>query len=230
MPGADLVEQRVVEHGTPGDRRPRLDEYAVLVAGRAGGLVAEVGVHLDLVDRRQHPGLLDDPVEVRRLEVRDPDAPGPSVGRELAEGVPRRHEVAVVQHRHRPVDQEQVDTVDAQVGQRLVERTPRVVGSVEGVAQLAREVELLARDPAGGDRLADALLVAVHLRGVDVPVAHLDRLPGDLRRPVRRHLEHPHSELGDRRAVVESQVGDRHAPTLTLTAKTSTSRSGTAGG
>ncbi len=75
-------------------------------------LVGEVGVHLDLVHRRYDAGLLDDPVEVVRLEVRDAHGPGPAVLHELGERAPRGDVVAVVQRRQRPVDEEQVDPVE----------------------------------------------------------------------------------------------------------------------
>ena len=107
-------------------------------------LVGEVGVHLDLVHRRHHAGLLDDPVEVGGLEVGDADRGGAPVLDELREGPPGRHEVAVVQRRQRPVDEEQVDPVQAELGQRLVEGATRVVGPVEAVVELAGDVELVA--------------------------------------------------------------------------------------
>ena len=104
------------------------------------------------------------------------------------------------------MDQEQVDLVEAEVGQGLVEGLARHVGLVEAVVELAGDEQLVARDPGGADRLADALLVAVHLGGVDVPVAGLEGLSGDPRRVLRRDLEHAEAELGDGVAVVQGQV------------------------
>ena len=48
-----------------------------------GGLVGEVGVHLDLVDRGHHVGLLGEPLEVGGLEVRDADGAGAALLLEL---------------------------------------------------------------------------------------------------------------------------------------------------
>ena len=71
----------------------------------------EVRVQLDLVDRRDDLALGGEPLEMSDLEVRDADrARGPGAP-ELLERTPRRHEVAVVERRQRPVDQEQVDVV-----------------------------------------------------------------------------------------------------------------------
>ena len=49
------------------------------------------------------------------LEVRDADRPRTAVRAELLERLPRRDEVAVVERRQRPVDQEQVDVVGSEL-------------------------------------------------------------------------------------------------------------------
>ena len=59
------------------------------------------------------------------LEVRDADRPRPAVLLELLERLPRRHEVAVVERRQRPVDEEQVDVVEAE----LRRASPRTRGA-----------------------------------------------------------------------------------------------------
>jgi hypothetical protein len=101
------------------------------------------------------------------------------------------------------VDQEQVDVVAAQELQREVELAARVVRQVRAVVQLAGHEELVATQARRGDGGADAGLVAVHLGGVDVPVADLDGgLHGRLRLG-RRHLEDPEAELRDGAAVVQ---------------------------
>ena len=117
-------------------------------------------------------------------------------------------EVAVVERGQRPVDEEQVDLVEAERGHGPVEGAARVVGLVEAVVELGGDVELVAGDAGGGDRLADALLVLVHLRGVDVAVADLERLGDDLGGVLRRDLEDAEAELGDLGAVVQGDRGD----------------------
>jgi hypothetical protein len=56
------------------------------------------------------------------LEVGDADRARPPVGLELLERLPRRHVVAVVEGGERPVDEEQVDAVVPERGERAVER------------------------------------------------------------------------------------------------------------
>ena len=146
-------DHRVVEHAALGDRRPRLGGDPVLGVEGPQLVLGEVGVHLDLVDRRDRPSVSS--CSRRRwcgLEVGHPDRPGPAVGVDPLQRLPGLDEVADL--RQRPVDQEQVDVVQPQVGQRLVERLERVVVVVEAVVQLAGDEDLgrveigLARWPA----------------------------------------------------------------------------------
>ena len=146
---------------------------------------------------------------MRDLEVRDADRPRATVGLELLERLPGRDEVAVVERRQRPVDQEQVDVLEAERRQRLVERAAGVVGLVEAVVQLARDVDVTALEPARADRLADTVLVAVHLRRVDVAIAGVERVRHRLRRLGRRDLEHAEPELRNRVAVVQGRFSER---------------------
>src|SRR4051812_18092931 len=86
---------------------------------------------------------------------------------------------------------------------------------MEAIVQLARHVQVSAVKPRRADRLAHALLVAVHLGGVDVAVADLERHAHRARRLLRVDLEHAEAELGDGVAVVEFDVGDAHASCCT---------------
>lgn len=173
-------------------------EFGVVVAERAVGFggdpvlcagldhrgVGEVRVQFDLVDGRFDPGLGDDPFQVRGLEVRNADAAGAPVRNELGDDLPCRDIVALVERRKGPVNEEQVDLINAEVRHRLIDGALDVVGRVVGVGQLAGDVDLLAGEPGVGDRLTDPGLGAVSLGGVDVPVAGLqslaDRLRGSL--------------------------------------------------
>jgi hypothetical protein len=62
--------------------------------------VVEVGVKLDLVDRRYHVARGPEALEVVELEVRDADRQRATVAPELLERLPRRDEVAVVERGH----------------------------------------------------------------------------------------------------------------------------------
>ena len=69
---------------------------------------------------------------------------------------------------------------------------------------LGRDEDLLARDAATPDRRADAPLVAVELRGVDVPVSGLERpLDRVLGLGALVHLPHPEPEHRHPHAVSE---------------------------
>jgi len=107
------------------------------------------------------------------------------------------------------VDQEEVERADVEVRERPVERLARVIRLVEAVVQLAGHEDLVAGQAGGADRLADALLVAVHLGGVEVPVADVQRLGHRLQGVLRRHLEDAEPELRDGRAVIQGQGGNR---------------------
>jgi hypothetical protein len=66
------------------------------------------------------------------------------------------------------VDDEQVDLVDAQRLQGAVEGPEGVVATVVAIVQLAGDEDLVSGQSGRGHCGADALLVAIHLRRVDV--------------------------------------------------------------
>ena len=196
----DRPDRLVVGDPAPRDRRPRLGGDAVARVGGAGRLVGEVGVHLDLVHRRYHAGLVDDPVEVGGLEVRDTDrsvVPPPSRSstrvRQVETKSPSYRVGSGQWMRNRSTWSSPSLSSDSG------ERAARVVGAVEAVVELGGDVELVARDAGGLDRGPDLGLVAVHLGGVDVAVAHLERLLDGPLRLLGRHQEDAEAELGDLR-------------------------------
>src|SRR5882757_1802075 len=75
------------------------------------------------------------------------------------------------------------------------------------VVQLGGDEHLITGQAGFRDGLADTLLVAVTLGGVDVPVAGLEGLQHGLRGLIRWDLEDPEAELRDVNAVVQSDVG-----------------------
>src|SRR5690606_2801597 len=84
----------------------------------------------------------------------------------------------------------------------------RLVVTLPVVPDLGRDVQLLAGYAGLGDRLADALLVAVERGRVDAAIAGLDRLPDRLTDLVGRHLEHAEAELRDAGSVVQRHAGN----------------------
>src|SRR3712207_2057632 len=85
----------------------------------------------------------------------------------------------------------------------------RSAGLVGTVAQLAGYEDVAAVEAGGADGLAHLLLVAVHLRGVDVPVADLEGFAHRLRGVLGLDLEDPETELRDGVAVVKGNARDR---------------------
>ena len=97
----------------------------MLVVEREQLGLPEVGVDLDLVDRRHHLGLDQQPVEVRRHEVGDADRAHLAVGVQRLQrlvGVDGQLELAG----QRLVQDQQVDLVDAELAGGLVEGVQRL--------------------------------------------------------------------------------------------------------
>src|SRR5215510_12906549 len=99
----------------------------------------------------------------------------------------------------------------------LVERMADVVRAMLGVAELCRDVDLIAGYPGFSQCKSHAHFVRVHLRGVDVAIANLERetdyisrLARVLRRrcTVRGDLQCAKTQLRDRCSVVEGDCGD----------------------
>ena len=127
-----------------------------------------------------------------------------------------RVDVAVL-GRERPVDQVQVEIVEAELvaGSRRT-RAAGVV-AVGVVVQLGGDEQLVARDAGRGDRGADARFVAVHRRGVDRAVAGLERGADGPFGLVGRNLEHAEAEL---RHVVAAVEGDATVGTSAMSRPT----------
>ena len=97
-------------------------------------------MQLYLVNGRHDPGLGDDAIQVGRLEVRHSRGAQPALGHQLRHGFPGRDVVAVIQCGKRPVDQEEIELVKAEVLEGLLEGTPHVVPPVVAVSELACDV------------------------------------------------------------------------------------------
>src|SRR6516225_3320403 len=99
----------------------------------------------------------------------------------------------------------------------LVERMADVVRAMLGVAELCRDVDLIAGYSGFSQCKSHAHFIPVHLRGVDVAIANLERetdyisrLARVLRRrcTVRGDLQCTKTQLRDRCSVVEDDCGD----------------------
>ena len=218
----DLLQNRVVEDVALRDRRPCLGRDAVVGVECPQIVLRQIGVHLDLIHRGHDLGLGEEPLEVVLLKIRHSDGSRLAVGVDLLQRLPCLDEIPDL--RQRPVDQEQVDGVDAQVGERLVGGLECVVVRVESVVELAGDEHLVARDVGPVDALTDLLLVAVHLGRVDVAVADVERGPHRVDRLLRLDLEHTETELRDLDAVVEGDEWDCHGTPFASMELTDTSR------
>ncbi len=130
---------------------------------------------LDLVERGQPPGRALELVELPEVVVADADRPGEPVRLCLQEPLPYVRPCTAAGW---PVDEPEVDAVEAERGETRLERLPLAPGAVG--PQLRRHEDVVRGEAALGDRAADLALVAVHLRRVDAPVAELER-PADRR-------------------------------------------------
>src|SRR3954451_14832604 len=220
----DPHDRGVVEHLPLGDGRPRLGGDAVLGVEGTNLLVGQVRMDLHLVDRRGHAGLAVDAPQVVRLEVRDADRLDPTGLVDRLHGLPGLHEVSDAGQR--PMHEEQVQVPDVEVLERLIEGLQRVVVRVVAVVELAGHEDVVAVDARRPNRLADLLLVAVHLGGVDVSVADLEGRQCRLLGAFRLDLEDTETQLGDLDTVVQRDVwyGGHATPSRRLVEGTVPSR------
>src|SRR3954468_3002613 len=147
----DAGHDRVVEQPVASpERAPRLGDDAVPVVELARLLLREPRVQLDLVDRRHDRRLAEQSLEVRHGEVRHTDRAYAPVCVQLLESPPRVD--VEVTLRSGPVDEVEVDDVEAEPLLAVVERAERGVVAVVGVPDLRRDEDLVTREAAVADR------------------------------------------------------------------------------
>ena len=212
----DLADHRVLEgagvlavavEGDAADRRPGLGEDAVLGAEGLDLGLDEVGVHLDLVDRRDDLGAVEQRGEVVDHEVADADRADLAVGQQRLER-PVGLERPVEGRGQRLVEDQQVDLLDAELAGALLEAVQRLVVAVVGDPDLRLEEHLGAVEARRAHRLADLALVAVGGGGVDVAVAGVERRRDGVAWSPRAGVwKTPRPSAGSVDAVVELQGG-----------------------
>ena len=148
----------------------------------------------------------DEAGEVGDEEVADADRFGPTARVERFEGPPGVDVEVVIGHG--PVNQVQVEVVQAQGFETAAEGALYVAAFMVIVSELRGDENLFPWDPRRVKGCADFSFVVVSGRGVDVPVTDLEGVFDDALRVGRVNEEHSETELGDGGAGIEGNGGD----------------------
>ena len=123
-------------------------------------LLGQQGMQLDLVDRRDDSGRVDQGLQVFGLEVADADGADAALVTQVGEGLERVDEG--VDLGQRPVDEVEVEVVEAERASCCASNAlQRRVVPLVGVPQLGDDEDVLARQARARDRVAHLALVAV---------------------------------------------------------------------
>ncbi len=206
MPAADADELGLLSHPALHERRPRLEDDAVLSAELDERRLLKPGVPLDLVHRGCDPGPGEQDLELGDEEVADADGPRPSLGQQVLQDPPGLD----VRAGDGPVHEVQIDSVEAELLQAELEGLPHPALAQVVVPDLGGDEDLVPGDARGAQGPAHVRFVPVERGGVDVAVAELE-CPGDglLRLAARGRLPGANAEPRHRNAVVQERaVGD----------------------
>ena len=164
---SNLLHTPVREVAASAERTVRLEGHVVFVAPREELAPVFQRAELHLIHDRLGLGDRRQLVELARAVVRDANRARMAAFMRTFHSPPRPGRPA-----SRPVDDVQVDLLEPKPIQAPLDLGLRVFAS--GV-ELRGDEDLVARHAAVAEGTADALLVAVGLRGVDVAVAELQR-------------------------------------------------------
>src|SRR5438552_4773068 len=192
----DLSDDRMVESVSTREGAVRLQLNAFALAELEQRPLVQEGMKLDLVhggwDGRRGEQFL----QVANRVVADPDRAGESLVADLLQRLPG----FLPQARHGPVDQVQVDVVEAELAATLLERPQRRLVAVVVVPELRRDEDLFPRDPALPDRGPEIPFVPVELRGIEMAVPDFEGVCDRLAR-LLSGSGLPHAEAEDRHLV-----------------------------
>ena len=107
-----------------------------------------------------------------------------------------------------PVDEVQIELLEAELGHAGVESAHGLVVAVIGVPQFCRDVDVLAREATLGKGSTRLRLVGIHRGTVEVAISNGERLRGGGLRLTGRNLPQAESDLRDGRAVIQGNGGD----------------------
>ncbi len=200
----DAREGRIIQQPAAAQRAPAFDVDVMDGMKVPDAALLEPGMQLDLVDDGRHAGFADDPLQMVLVEIRNADRLDAAGLPELDQRLPGLG--IFVLAGHRPVDQEQVDLLDAELVHRHVEGAQRRIALVRTVAQLGRDEQFASRHAGAADRLSDPLLILVALGGIDQAIAGLDPQPTASAVMSLVDLPHAKAELGNGGAVVQRNL------------------------
>src|SRR5262245_60390224 len=143
-------------------------------------------------------------------EVADADRPRLALAPQLFERTPTAKTL-----RHRIVNQIEIDIIQLEAAQAVFECPLGI--RVIAIPQLRGNENLLSSDAARADRGADAFLVAVEGRSVDMAIAGLEsRQHGGFALLAGRNLPHAQAELRNFPTVVQRELSVDHASSYRL--------------
>src|SRR3989441_10270845 len=135
----------------------RLTPHPMLHADLEQALLVQEGMEFDLVHGGRNRRCREQFFEVANRVVADADRAGEPVVVDLKQRLPR----FVSQARYRPVDEIQIDVVEAEFAATLLERPQGGLVAMVVVPELRRDENLVPRDPALPDRDSKIAFVAV---------------------------------------------------------------------
>ena len=200
--GGDIGEHRVAQQTAAGERAVGGEDQTALPARLHQLGLVEMGVVLGLQGDQRFRTKPDRFIEQRDIEIRDADMAREPLPLGLGQRADRLVECNL---RVRPVHEQEVDEIDAQILEALIDRTREVIGAQIFVRHLGGQENLVAPQAGRADPLADAALGAVFPGGVDVAIAELQRGGDDLAAIAeRRRAESDRRYLG----AMRGQSGD----------------------
>ena len=168
----------------------------------------------DLVAGDRRLDFLDHDFQQRRGEIGDADGARAPFLLQLHQCFQHRGQFHAA---GRPMHQIEVDLVEPQLLQRCIAGPADRLGRQVLVPDFCRDMKIAARDAGGRDGRADRLLVAVHFRGVDVPVAEPERALHRRAAGIALHAKGAETELGHADAlclqIVHEQTPEVFVPT-----------------
>ncbi len=164
----DVDENVAVEICAARERRVRLNDNPILLAEVAELILAEKRMIFDLVDGRDYARVHQEIVELELVEIRDTDCLYAAGLVDFLQYVPGI-EIAAG---YRPVHEIEIDIVQAETIKAPLERALYIADSLRCVPDFGCDKELLSRNAATADSLADLLLIFICRCRVKQVIAH----------------------------------------------------------